>query len=154
MNCIAPVLFAVVIITSLSPLPASAQYGGWQHSGEMTILTTPDGANLPATASVEGFPLLVRLHKDWFDFSQAKSQGEDIRFANNAGTALAFQIEEWDAAKGTASIWVRVQKIEGNARQYCPAANAKWARKIPTVFTVKGGTIDTSRLAGPGLGFQ
>ncbi len=44
--------------------------------------------------------------------------------------------------------------IEGNARQYCPTANAKWARKIPTVFAVKDGRIDTSRLAGPGLGFQ
>ncbi|MCA9012082.1 MAG: hypothetical protein KDB01_20155, partial [Planctomycetaceae bacterium] len=44
--------------------------------------------------------------------------------------------------------------IEGNARQYCPTANSKWARKIPTVFTVKNGRIDTSRLAGPGLGFQ
>jgi L-alanine-DL-glutamate epimerase-like enolase superfamily enzyme len=39
-----------------------------------------------------------------------------------------------------------VAAIEGNARQYCPAANAKWARKIPTVFTVKDGKIDTSRL--------
>ncbi len=47
-----------------------------------------------------------------------------------------------------------VAAIEGNARQYCPTANAKWARKIPTVFTVKDGRIDTSRLAGPGLGFQ
>jgi len=47
-----------------------------------------------------------------------------------------------------------VAAIEGNARQYCPSANAKWARKIPTVFTVKDGRIDTSRLAGPGLGFQ
>ncbi len=44
--------------------------------------------------------------------------------------------------------------IEGNARQYCPTANSKWARKVPTVFTVKNGRIDTSRLAGPGLGFQ
>lgn len=47
-----------------------------------------------------------------------------------------------------------VAAIEGNARQYCPTANAKWARKIPTVFNVKNGRIDTSRLAGTGLGFQ
>lgn len=47
-----------------------------------------------------------------------------------------------------------VAAVEGNARQYCPAANQKWARKLPGVFTVKNGKIDTSRLAGPGLGFQ
>ncbi|HQX54036.1 MAG TPA: mandelate racemase/muconate lactonizing enzyme family protein [Planctomycetaceae bacterium] len=47
-----------------------------------------------------------------------------------------------------------VAAIEGNARQYCPSANAKWARKLPNSFTVKNGTIDTSRLAGLGLGFQ
>lgn len=47
-----------------------------------------------------------------------------------------------------------VAAIEGNARQYCPSANAKWARKLPSVFTVTDGKIDTSRLGGPGLGFQ
>ncbi len=47
-----------------------------------------------------------------------------------------------------------VAAVEGNARQYCPASNQKWARKLPGVFTVKDGKIDTSRLAGPGLGFQ
>lgn len=59
---------------------ANAQYQGWQHSGPLTILTTPEGANLPAGTVVEGFPLLVRLDKDWFDFGKAKPFGEDIRF--------------------------------------------------------------------------
>ena len=35
---------------------ASAQYQGWPHSGSLYILTTPDGANLPATAALEEFP--------------------------------------------------------------------------------------------------
>ena len=47
-----------------------------------------------------------------------------------------------------------VAAIEGNARQYCPSSNQKWSKKLPSLFTVKNGTIDTSRLAGPGLGFQ
>jgi hypothetical protein len=96
---------------------ASAQYPGWQHSGSLYILTTPEGANLPATASAEGFPLLVRLDKDVFDFKQAKAKGKDIRFASNTGAPLAYQIDAWDAAAGTASIWVRIPKITGNARQ-------------------------------------
>jgi hypothetical protein len=48
---------------------ASAQYQGWRHTGSLCVLTTPEGANLPATASEENFPLLVRLTRDWFDFS-------------------------------------------------------------------------------------
>jgi|GEM_PF-1568790 len=43
---------------------ASAQYADWEHSGSIYILTTPEGANLPASASVKEFPLLVRLHRD------------------------------------------------------------------------------------------
>lgn len=98
--------------------PASGgPYYGWQHRGEITLLTTPEGANLPASASVENFPVLVRLRKDNFDFQQARPKGEDIRFSSLTGTPLAFQTEEWDAAKGQAIIWVSIPKIEGNARQ-------------------------------------
>ncbi len=57
----------------------------WQHSGVLTILTTPDGANLPASAVETDFPLLVRLDKDWFDFSQAKANGEGVRFSTSTG---------------------------------------------------------------------
>jgi L-alanine-DL-glutamate epimerase-like enolase superfamily enzyme len=44
-----------------------------------------------------------------------------------------------------------VTAIEGNARQYCPAANAAWAAKVPGVFTIRDGHIDTSGLGGLGL---
>jgi Domain of unknown function (DUF2341)/Concanavalin A-like lectin/glucanases superfamily/Carbohydrate esterase, sialic acid-specific acetylesterase len=93
------------------------QLPNWRHHGTLTLLTTPEGADLRAGAVVEEFPVLVRLHRDWFDFAQAKPDGADVRFTDSAGKALAYQIEEWDAAGGTASIWVRVPRIEGNARQ-------------------------------------
>jgi len=105
----------VILLTGLLQA-ASAQYSGWQHEGSIFILTTPEGANLPATASEDGFPLLVRLNKGVFDFSQARPNGQDIRFSAQ-GKALAYQVEQWDAAKGTASIWVRIPVIKGNARQ-------------------------------------
>ena len=95
----------------------AAPYQAWQHSGTLTILTTPEGADLPASAIVEGFPLLVRLSGDWFDFKQVKAGGEDVRFSTSAGVAMAYEIEEWDAAHGSASVWVRVPRIAGNARQ-------------------------------------
>ncbi len=114
----------LALVTMLFSLPAEAQqkaaadaFTVWQHAGAIALLTTPDGANLPAGALEENFPVLVRLDKDWFDFRQAKPNGEDVRFATVEGAPLAYQIEEWDAVRGTASIWVRVPKIEGNARQ-------------------------------------
>ena len=110
-------LSLVVSLLTLLPTGAAAQYPGWQHSGSMFILTTPEGANLPATASEDNFPILVRLNKDNFDFSKAKPNGEDLRFSTSDGTPMAYQIEEWDAAAGTAIIWVRIPTIKGNARQ-------------------------------------
>ena len=116
----APLALAVVWLASLAT-PGAAQddpapYPGWTHSGSLYLLTTPEGANLPASASEEGFPLLVRLRRDLFDFSQAKPGGEDIRFSSG-GKPLAYQVEEWDVARGTACLWVRLPTIKGDARQ-------------------------------------
>lgn len=99
------------------PSVAQSQPDDWKHSGSVWILTTPEGANLPAGTVVEGFPLLVRLHKDFFGFSQAKAGGADVRFSGSDGKLLDYQIEEWDAAQGAAAIWVRIPRIEGNAGQ-------------------------------------
>ncbi len=122
--------FAAIFFPLLAPAQDKrgagvAPYPDWQHTGALTILTTPEGANLPAGTVAEGFPLLVRLHKDWFDFKQAKAGGEDLRFSSSKGAPLVFQIEEWDAPGGTASVWVRVPHIEGNARQ---ALRVHWGK--------------------------
>lgn len=45
-----------------------------------------------------------------------------------------------------------VAAIESNGRQYCPAANAGWDERFPGVFTIRGGTMNTAVLNGPGLG--
>ena len=46
-----------------------------------------------------------------------------------------------------------VAAIEGNARQYCPAGNRDWIDRFPTMFRVTDGTLGTSVLDGPGLGY-
>jgi L-alanine-DL-glutamate epimerase-like enolase superfamily enzyme len=45
-----------------------------------------------------------------------------------------------------------VTAIEGNARQYCPAANKAWEERFPGVFTIKAGEVETAGLVRPGLG--
>ncbi len=46
-----------------------------------------------------------------------------------------------------------VAAIEGNSRQYCPAANKPWAKRYPTMFEITDGTVGTAALNGIGLGF-
>lgn len=47
-----------------------------------------------------------------------------------------------------------VAAIEGNARQYCPAANRGWEDAYPGMFRITDGTVATEVLSGPGLGFR
>ena len=109
-------MFAGLLALALG-MPAPTTADDWKHTGTVTILTTPEGANLTAGSRVEQFPLLVTLHKDFFDFSQAQPHGEDLRLFTADGTPLPYQIDEWSPAQGQAKIWVRVPAIEGNQRQ-------------------------------------
>ena len=124
-----------------STFAADPRSGG----GEITILTTPEGADLPAGVVVEEFPLLVRLHRDGFDFSRT-----GVHFTDAAGKPLAHQIDDWDAAGGSAAIWVRIPRIEGNARQTIrmhwgdPAAAAKNGGKA--VFDASNGYLSVWHL--------
>lgn len=93
-------LLALLLCGSGDLLAAPAPYSAWPHTGSLYILTTPEGADLPPPATIEGFPLLVRLNKESFDFTKAQAQGEDVRLATSAGAALVYQIETWDAARG------------------------------------------------------
>ena len=136
-------LLAGVLAAGLSTW-ANAQYPGWQHQGSLYVLTTPEGANLPASASVEDFPLLVRLHRDHFPFSEAEAKGSDLRFSSG-GNPLSYEIEEWDPAAGVASIWVRVPVIRGNERQeiklHWGKAGASSASDGKAVFDASNGYV-------------
>ena len=110
-------LLRVAILATGLLQSASAQFAGWQHSGSIWIMTTPDGANLPPSTSENNFPALLRLSHEGFDFSQAKPHGEDLRFSGKDGKPLAYQIEEWDSSAGKASIWIRIPSVRGNDRQ-------------------------------------
>ena len=54
----------------------------------------------------------------------------------------------------SASLSARIPKvaaIEGNGRQYCPAANTPWEDRYPEMFRITDGTLGTSILTGNGL---
>ncbi|MCP5522904.1 MAG: DUF2341 domain-containing protein [Verrucomicrobiales bacterium] len=147
-----PARGALFLLALMLALPAAAQFPDWPHSGPLHLLTTPEGANLPADASEHDFPVLVRLHRDFFDFNQARPDGADIRFSAE-GQPLAHQVEAWDPARGEASIWVRVPVIRGNARQeitlHWGNARAPSASNGEAVFNESNGFLSVWHMTEP-----
>ena len=158
-----PIRSLLALSVLLFSFPAAAQnkpafappYQGWQHTAALTLLTTPEGANLPASAAVADFPILVRLFNDGFDFKQAKPNGDDLRFATTMGVPLAYQIDEWDTTTGRASIWVRVPNIKGNTRQeirlYWGKADAASESDGKAVFNESNGYLSVWHMSDPVL---
>jgi biopolymer transport protein ExbB len=88
----------------------------WQYRKKITFDTTPTGANIKENLS--DVPLLLRLHTGNFNFSNAKEDGEDIRFVNGDDkTPLKHHIERFDPIDEIALIWVRVPRLSGGSNQ-------------------------------------
>lgn len=112
--------------STTTPTPSVVRYGvrvrtgdtttvfnpDWDHAGTLTLNTSKSGAYV--TGSVTAFPVLIRLTAGNFDFSQAKSNGADIRFTKPDNTSLPFTIERWDPGRGLAEVWVKVDTVHGN----------------------------------------
>lgn len=78
----------------------------WLNRNKITFDNSNSAENLT------DFPVLIRLTAADIDFSKIKADGADIRFVDDDGTALAYEIESWDDVGETANIWVRVQQID------------------------------------------
>ena len=84
----------------------------WKYSRNLVLNTTASGAEVPG--DLYGFPVLVRLDGENFDFSQADAHGADIRFSTGGGVSLSYEIERWDRIAERAEVWVKVDTIRGN----------------------------------------
>src|SRR5690606_23107129 len=100
-------------------LHENAALSTWAYSTKVYVNTTASGANV--SENVDSFPLLVRLTAGNFAFSQARSDGGDLRFADSAGALLPYSIERWDAANRVAEVWVAVPRNYGDD-------NGQWFR--------------------------
>ena len=88
-------------------------FSAWKYSKKLSLNTTPSGADVGH--DVIGFPVLIRLNKDNFDFSQAKKDGADIRFMRPDTTVLFYEIERWDPVTEHAEVWVKLDTVRGNS---------------------------------------
>jgi len=59
--------------------------------------------------------MLVRLDSSNFIFSQAKTDGSDLRFADPDGTPLNYSIERWDNTNKKAWLWVKVPQVDASS---------------------------------------
>ncbi len=95
-----------------NPLPAL--FGQWRYVRAVKLNTSATGAGV--VNDVRDFPLAVALKSD-FDFSQAKRDGSDLRFAKLDGTVLPHSIERWDPAGKAALVWVKIDLVKGDQDQ-------------------------------------
>jgi hypothetical protein len=121
------------------------------HFKMIKLDTTAAGAGV--MVDVAKYPVAIVLNAMNFDFTQAKSKGEDVRFVTAAGAPLPFEIEFWDAAAKVAGLWVKVD-LKGNAAQSIKMtwgdAAATAASNPNAVFDTKDGFIGVWHLSEPG----
>jgi hypothetical protein len=114
----------------------------WLYSKRLYLNTSPAGADVSGT--VADFPVLIRLQAVNYDFSQAKTDGGDLRFTEGDGTPLPYEIERWDPVGGHAEVWVRMDTVHGGDSaqsliMYWGNPDAASASDGPSVFdTVDG----------------
>ncbi|HMA63905.1 MAG TPA: DUF2341 domain-containing protein, partial [Chitinispirillaceae bacterium] len=84
----------------------------WKFSRKLYLNTTANAAAV--SGNVTNFPVVIRLTNNNFNFNQAQSHGEDIRFLKPDNTPLVYEIEQWDSVNGKAEIWVKADTVYGN----------------------------------------
>lgn len=137
------ILFAGMLIIAVTG-SAQENYDDWAYSTAVTINTSATGTH--TSEDVTNFPYLVRLPMENFDFTQAKANGEDIRFANAGGTHLSYQIDSWNRSKTTAVVWVLVDEIRANdssqsITMYWGKSDAEDSSDGNTVFSTGNGFV-------------
>jgi hypothetical protein len=115
-------------------------YSAFKYSKKLFLNTGSDGANI--SGNVYDFPVLIRLNKSNFDFSQSQGNGNDIRFIKPDNTSLPYEIERWNAARGLAEIWVKVDTIHGNGN--VNAINMYWGNAATTGASNGAAVFDTA----------
>lgn len=135
------------------PASAAEDLSAWSGVTDLALNTSPAGAGVAST--VTGFPLLVRLTASNFDFTQARPDGRDIRFAKPDGTPLAYEIERWDPNLHAAEVWVKVDTIRGgnaaqSIRMYWGNASAPDNANAAAVFGAANGYQAAWHLGGSG----
>jgi hypothetical protein len=132
-----------VLIQSDDTLPADA-YSAWRYHKRIFINTRGSGTGNSGT--VKDCPILIRLQAGDIDFNLAQASGNDLRFTSKNGTALAYDLEDWNSTYTRATIWVKLDSVLGNdstqfIRMYWGNAKAISESSGPVVFSKNRGYL-------------
>jgi hypothetical protein len=86
------------------------------------------------------FPVLVRLGASLSGFSYsgfASPTGGDLRFADESGAEIPYEIDQWDDSNGVASVWVQVPSL-ASTNDYVTAYWGNPAETNPPAYTTNG----------------
>jgi hypothetical protein len=106
------ILLTIVFWTFFNARISSAAWynSSWSYRKELVF------NNIDSTTNLTDFAVMVKLTTSNFNFSQAQSAGQDIRFTDSDGTTLLdYEIEAYDSANSTATIWVKVPQIDATS---------------------------------------
>ncbi|MCC4771755.1 DUF2341 domain-containing protein [Methanosarcina sp. DH2] len=96
--------FALATANDLGALSTINDTGTYSQK---IVITENSGKNLT------GYQVPINLNYSNFNFSQAKTDGSDLRFFSG-GKILSYWIETWDAEAEEALIWVRIPFLSAN----------------------------------------
>lgn len=85
-------------------------YRDWKYKADVGV----NVMQLGLAGREPGFPLLVRLTRENFVFSQAYPNGRDLRFVHG-GKLLDHETTRWDTSAGVADIFVRIDTVKMDA---------------------------------------
>ncbi len=113
-------------------------YDCWGHRAEIRFDAAASG--LAPGDTVLDFPVLVRLSRPQFDFSQARAKGEDLRIARSDGQPVPFEIARWDSGAGWAEVWMRMDSLFGKGNE---PLMALWGNNNAKTYSRPGAVFDT-----------
>ncbi len=129
----------------------------WKYHGVVFVNLKTMG--MDRQWSETGFPLLLRLTRSNFDFSQAGTTGRDLRFTKLDGTPLPYEIARWEPEKFRAEIWIHADSLRAiddsvKYNMYWGNSDAHTGSSGSSVFGSSDGYTAVYHLAEQGNGSE
>ena len=105
MNKLGKVAVALAMVFSVGAAGAA--------DSEATMQARLQVAKYAGETTLENFPVLVRISPqniEGFDYALCRADGSDIRFVDGSGTAIGFEIEQWNP-NGESLVWVNLPTL-------------------------------------------
>ena len=101
------VVVVILVFLSVVNTPQTKADSWWNYDWQYRLSVTIDNTGGPLT----DYQVKVTLDLS-FDYSKAKTNGEDIRFIDSNNNVLNYWIEKWNVS-GDSIIWVKISSIPG-----------------------------------------